>query len=317
MKLITISQINEALRHKELINALETAFREEFEMPNRHHHFYRLSSGQENTLLLMPAWANGYMGIKQVISAPANAQIGLPTIHGTYTLSNAATGQPLAVMDAAGLTAIRTACASALAAKYLARKNAKTLLVVGAGKVATQLIHAHLAINNYTEVLVWMRKPEAFQAFKNGLGDVNVPVHLVDNLEIAVKTADVISCATLSNTPLIKGEWLRSGQHLDLVGSFKMNMREVDDEAVKKSSLFVDSKYGAVHESGELGIPLKNNIISQQDIRADIIELCQGKHKGRENEEEITLFKSVGIAIEDLVAALVVYKRIIAKETAS
>lgn len=309
MMLINSLQVTENLEHGELITVLEAAFKRDYQMPDRHHHFYTSPGSQENTLLLMPAWSNSYLGIKQVVVAPGNAQNGIPTIQGIYTLLDADTGTPLSILDAAALTSIRTACASALAAKYLAREDVKTLLVVGGGKVAAQLISAHLAIRNYQKVQVWMRRPEAFAAFKEDIGPVSIAIEWASDLEQAVKTADVISCATGSESPLIHGEWLRPGQHLDLIGSFKMNMREVDDEALVRSSLFVDSRHGALHESGELAVPLNSGVIREEDILADITELCRGLHKGRTSQTEITLFKSVGMAIEDLAAASLVYER--------
>lgn len=310
MIIITDEQIEETLDHQSLIDALESAFRQGYEMPNRHHHYYQTAQKQENTLLIMPAWTDEYLGIKQLVAAPANGKIGKPTIQGIYTLFDTCTGEPVAVMDAAGLTAMRTACASALAAKYLAPRDPQTLLVVGGGKVARELITAHLAVRNYKEILVWMRRPEAFTAFKHGLHPLAIQVTLAGNLEEAVRRADVISCATPAETPLISGEWLQEGQHVDLIGSFRMNMREVDDGAIVKSTLFVDSRYGAFHESGELGIPAQNGLIKQEDVLADIGELCRGRHAGRTSQKEITLFKSVGIAIEDLTAAILVYQRV-------
>jgi len=310
MIVIAEQQIREILNHRSLIDALATGFRERYEQPDRHHHFYRPAGSSENTLLLMPAWNDTYIGVKQVVSAPGNGAKGIPTIHGLYSLMDARTGQLMAVMDAGRLTAIRTACASALAARYLAPARPTTLLVIGGGKVASELIPAHLAVRDYQKVLVWTRRREAFDTFKRGLLPLSVPVIWERHLEEAVRKADVISCATLSEVPLVKGAWLRAGQHLDLIGSFKMGMREADNLAVSKSSIFVDSRYGALNESGELGIPAREGVIGQRDILADIKELCREEHDGRTTPEEITLFKSVGLAIEDLVAASLVYKSV-------
>lgn len=306
---ISSQALASALNHSQVIDAIKQQFLQDYEMPDRHHHFYRAGQKQENTLLLMPAWNARYMGVKQVISAPGNARLSLPSIQGTYTLMDAQSGVPLAVMDARRLTAVRTACASALASRYLAREDAKTLLIIGGGQVALHLIPAHLAVRNYDQVWVWTRRAEAFQDFKEELGDVRVPVKQAMDLEAAVRQSDVISAATLSETPLIQGDWLQPGQHLDLIGSFKKHMREADDSAIVKSRLYVDTLYGALHESGELGIPLQKGLITADDVQGDLPGLCRGKDKGRGDAREITLFKSVGMAIEDLAAAILVYQK--------
>lgn len=302
--------IEEQLTYQGLIEELHHIFTVPYTMPVRHHHFYENREGQENTLILMPAWNSQYIGIKQVVVAPNNHTKGLPAIHAMYTLIDALTGVPLAQMDAAGLTARRTACTSALAASFLARKDVQTLLVVGGGKVAEHLIHAHSTVRDYDRVMVWMRNEEKGKQFVREQEQLGIEVILVQDLEDAVRQADVISTATLSQTPLIKGEWVQPGAHLDLIGAHTPKSREVDDDAIRKSSIFVDSREGALHETGEMAIPIATGILDPDTVKADIVELCKGVHTGRESESEITLFKSAGLAIEDLAAALFVYSRI-------
>ncbi|UYQ94149.1 ornithine cyclodeaminase family protein [Chitinophaga horti] len=299
---ISDNDIQRALNCPDLIQTLRATFSGDFTMPLRHHHFYN-----DNTLILMPSWTHEYMGIKQVIVAPANKEAGLPSIHALYTLLNARTGEPLAIMNASLLTSVRTACTSALAADYLAHHEAATLLIVGTGKVARYMAPAHASVRKYRKIMLWGRNEAKAHELQALLGD---PVEVVTNLEEAVREADVISCSTMAETPIIKGAWLREGQHLDMVGSYKPNTREADDEAIMKSSIFVDSRAGALHECGELAIPLKNNIIEAADVEADIVELCSGKHPGRKDAREITFFKSAGLAIEDLAAALLVYRQL-------
>lgn len=311
MIFITNEQVSEVLTYEKLIDALAEAFCSEYEMPLRHHHFYKVPGIEENTLILMPAWTQNYLGVKQVVLAPGNSALNLPATSAIYTLSDVKTGKAFAVMNAEELTSRRTACTSALAARHLARKDASTLLVLGGGKVAKHLIAAHCAVREYSKIMVWMRNEAKFEAFKN---ELSVPAHQVvfaDHLEEAAGQADVISCATMTVEPLIHGEWLKPGTHLDLVGAYKPNMREVDDSAILRSSIFVDSRMGALHEAGELAIPIKNGVIKESDVLADITELCLNKHKGRTREDEITLFKSAGLAIEDLAAALLTYQLII------
>lgn len=277
-------------------------------MPVRHHHFYRTGEGEENTLILMPVWNKEYMGMKQVTVAPANSKANIPSIFAQYILSDSKTGQPLAMMNATELTARRTACTSALAASFLCRDDAENLLIVGGGKVAQHLVHAHLEIKNFKKVSVWMRNPEKLEEFVSSLKEQGIPAESVSNLEESAREADLISCATLSPTPIIMGEWIKPGTHLDMIGSHKPTTRETDDDAIRKSSIFVDSREGALHETGELAIPIAEGIISENDVKADIVELVKGIHPGRTSPEEITLFKSAGLAVEDLAAALLVYK---------
>jgi len=308
MLLIPDDKIAGLLEHKKLIETLRDVFQSDYSMPLRHHHFYKTTDGDENTLILMPVWNNQYLGTKQVIVAPANAKENIPSIFAQYILSDSQTGEPLAHMNAVEITARRTACTSALAASYLCRKDAENLLILGGGKVAQHLAQAHMAVRNFKKVSVWMRNPTKMEAFIANLKDQGIPAVAVYDLEETARQADLISCATPSKTPIIKGEWVQVGAHLDLMGSYKPDTREIDDDAIRKSSIFVDSRAGALHESGELALPIKAGIISEKDVKADIVELIKGIHPGRTSSNEVTLFKSVGLAIEDLAAALLVYK---------
>lgn len=308
MLIISDDKISELLDYKKLIEALREIFQSDYTMPVRHHHFFQTAEGDENTLILMPVWNSEFMGMKQVTVAPANASKNMPSIFAQYILSDAKTGQPLAMMNATELTARRTACTSALAASFLCREDAENLLIVGGGKVAQHLIQAHLAVRNFKKVSVWMRNSTKLEEFVAGLKEQGIPAEAVTNLKESARQADLISCATLSKTPIIKGEWIKPGTHMDMIGSHKPDTRETDDDAILKSSIFVDSRAGALHETGELALPIAAGIISEKDVKADIMELVKGIHPGRNSDQEITLFKSAGLAIEDLAAALLVYK---------
>ncbi|WP_353128809.1 ornithine cyclodeaminase family protein [Parapedobacter pyrenivorans] len=307
---ISGEQVVAALDYSLLIDALRRMFLSNYTMPVRHHHFYRTDKDIENTLILMPAWNDDYLGIKQVVVAPANNDKKLPAIHASYTLLDVRTGVPLAHLDAAQLTSRRTACTSALAASYLAREDAASLLVVGSGKVAHHLVQAHATVRPYKRIMVWTRDMHKSQAFVDQLAAEGYSVDVAENLEEAAREADVISCATLSPSPLIKGAWLKPGTHLDLIGSHTPKTREADDEAIRRSNVFVDSREGALHETGELAIPIANGVFDPKDVQADIVALCKRAHIGRITPNEITLFKSAGLAIEDLAAALLAYESV-------
>lgn len=311
MRTIDNETIDQVLNYDKMLEALYKIFISKFTMPVRHHHFYNTPDSAENALILMPAWTDKYLGCKQVIVAPKNAEQHLPAIHALYTLFNAETGVPLAQMDATKLTSVRTACASALAAKYLARENAENLLVIGSGSVAYHLAQAHSSVRSYKHIEIWARNSDKAQALLDSLkqqGFTNVS--LAKDLQAAIQKADVISSATLSKEPIIKGEWLKPGVHLDLIGSHTPRTREADDEVIRRSTIYADSREGALHETGELAIPIASGLLDPKDVQADLVELCKANKLARKNEEEITLFKSAGLAIEDLAAALMVYEAV-------
>ncbi len=308
MQVISKKEVIERLPYKELIEALRDMFASGAVAPLRHHHTIARESGPDSTLLLMPSWSSssGFGGVKLVNVNPENREIGLPSISASYLLFDQKTGQHLCLMDASEMTARRTAAASALAASYLARPDSSRLLVVGAGKVGAQIPHAFGQKFQFGEISIWNRNKKNQTDLVDRLMADGMNAIGVENLEEAVKTADIISCATLANEPIIKGEWLQNGQHIDLIGSFTPNMREVDDEAIRRSKIFVDTP-AALIESGELKIPLQNGVIEESDICASLYELCAGEKNWRTNSD-ITLFKSVGHAIEDLAAAMLIYQ---------
>lgn len=307
---ITGKQLANTLKFSALIPALKSAFCEDWTFPKRHHHdFKNPQASKESTLLLMPAWSAGeYLGVKTVIVAPENARHQLPSIQGIYTLFDADKGLPLAQMDAPMLTALRTAAASALASSFLSRLDSQSLLMIGTGVLAPHLIKAHASVRPIKKVYIWGRNFAKAENIKKILAPESFEIIPVDDLPNTFPKADIISCATLSATPLIFGKWLQSGQHLDLVGAYRPDMREADDEVVKKCSIFVDTLENAPRETGDLAIPLREKIISLEDISADLFQLCRKEKIGRLSDKEITLFKSVGHALEDLAAAKLAYE---------
>jgi len=291
-----------------LIDAIAALFRDGCEVPLRHHHTIE-TGGAAGTLLLMPAWrGKRHLGIKIVTVFPDNGAQGLPAVIGQYLLLSAETGQPVALMDGTALTRRRTAAASALASRLLSRPDSFRLLMVGTGALAPHLIRAHAAVRPIREVAVWGRMRAKAQALVDRLdsGDMKhlkIAAHVADDVERTIAAADIVSCATLAQDPLLHGEWLRRGQHLDLVGGFTPAMREAGDEAVRRSRVFVDTRQGAGKEAGDIVQPLASGALAEDGIVADLFELCRQEKRGRESAGEITLFKSVGTALEDLAAA--------------
>jgi ornithine cyclodeaminase len=298
------SDVARRLDRAALIDALDAAFRAPIEAPTRHHHAVGDTPRTAGLLLLMPAWRpGGCIGVKLTTVFPGNAARGLAAVHATYALFDGANGVPLAVLDGTELTRRRTAAASALAARYLARPDSARLLMVGTGSLAPHVIDSHALVRPIRSVRVWGRRPDAARAVVRDLAGRPFDVSAAEDLEAAVKWADIISCATLADAPLVRGEWLRPGQHLDLIGAFTPTMREADDEALRRAAIYVDTRDGALRESGELVQAIANGSITAGDIRGELAELARGTVGGRSSPDDITLFKSVGTALEDLAAA--------------
>ncbi|HST95118.1 MAG TPA: ornithine cyclodeaminase family protein, partial [Microvirga sp.] len=242
MRVVTSAEIDRVLTFPALIEALAEAFRGSMVTPVRHHHEVE-RPGAHGTLLLMPSWTgpamqDGFLGVKVVTVFPENGTRSLPSVMGSYLLMDGSTGEPVSVLDGARLTVWRTAAASALAARYLAREDASRMVMVGAGALAPFLIRAHMSQRPIREVALWNHRPEKAEALAAELAREGLPVAAVTDLEAAVRGADLVSCATLSTAPIVKGAWLKEGAHLDLVGAFNLRMREADDEALRRSQVY-------------------------------------------------------------------------------
>jgi alanine dehydrogenase len=318
VKILSAGEVDAALDDLALIDRLDTLFRAGCEMPTRHHHPIKEPLGPHSAdamLLLMPAWMkgpSGHIGIKVVTVFPDNGKRSLPSIYGQYLLLDGSTGAALALLDGTMLTKRRTACASGLASRYLSRSDASRLLMIGTGALAPELIRVHAKVRPIREIAIWGRTPvraaELAAALSVSLPKVlarPVTVRAVTDRKAAVAEADIISCATLSKEPLVEGAWMREGQHLDLVGAYTPQMRESDNKAVWRARVYVDTRAGALKEAGDIVQPLADGTIDEDDVIADLFELARGQQTGRlpGDAASITLFKSVGAALEDLAAA--------------
>lgn len=323
MRSLSAAEVDAALDDIALIDRLDALFRSGCEMPTRHHHPIKepLGPGSADAmLLLMPAWTQGTLvekgagriGVKIVTVFPDNGKRALPAIYGQYLLLDGQTGQSLALLDGTMLTKRRTACASGLASRYLSRTDASSLLMIGTGALAPNLIRVHAKVRPIEQVEIWGRRPERAAALAAEL-EQSLPaalgrpirVRAVTDRQQAVGRADIVSCATLSKTPLVEGDWLREGQHLDLVGAYTPQMRESDDKAAWRARVYVDTRAGALKEGGDIVQPIANGTIDEDDVIGDLFELARGQQTGRlaGDRTSITLFKSVGAALEDLAAA--------------
>jgi ornithine cyclodeaminase len=300
----------EALDWPALIEALRVMFRDGCEMPVRHHHDFAVPGEEDGTLLLMPAWVPGrYIGVKLATVIPGNGTRGLPAVMASYLLSDATTGKMVAMVDGGELTARRTAAASALAADYLARPSARHLVIVGTGRLAANLAASHAAVRPLSRISVWGRDHDKAAAVAGEIAEqLDILARPVEDLEEAVGEADIVSCATLSQAPLIRGEWLPVGCHVDLVGAFKPTMRESDDEVMRRGRVFVDTRAGAMKEGGDIVQALSSGALGEDAIEADLFDLAGGRFAAMRDDDDITVFKSVGAALEDLAGAILAYE---------
>jgi ornithine cyclodeaminase len=271
--------------YPKLISKLKEAFgSDDHHVPERMH----LNLPANNIALVMPAWTKEYYGLKQIIACPENPKHDLPTIQGRYNLFNVLNGSHLAEIDAAKLTAIRTAATSVLASSFFVDKP-KKLVILGNGVIGKHLNKAYNQYYQLEQTVVWSRS-----------------IDKTIDLEKELKEADMISCATHAYEPILKGKWIKGNPHIDLIGSYKPNMREVDDDLIQNADIYIDDE-PALKESGDLFIPLSSDVISKSDIKGTLFDLCQGKIEPMQSNRP-TVFKSVGHAIEDLVAAIYFYE---------
>jgi ornithine cyclodeaminase/alanine dehydrogenase-like protein (mu-crystallin family) len=296
-----------SLTFERLIPALREAFIAGATAPLRHRHDLPQPDGTTAALLLMPCWrAGGLLGVKLVSVFPGNGARGLPAVSSSYLLCDGETGRHLALIDGTEITGRRTAAASALAGSFLARPDATTLLVVGAGHIGNLMPAAWAAVRPIARVLVWNHRPARADQLAARLCAEGWDAAATSDLEPAAREADIISCATLARAPLIRGAWLGPGTHLDLIGGFTPAMREADDDAVRRAHVFIDTE-AALAEAGDLIDPFASGALRREDIAGDLAGLCRGETVGRRSAEEITFFKSVGSGLEDLAAAALAY----------
>jgi alanine dehydrogenase len=287
-----------------LVEPLRRAFLSHGVSPERIH--YDLEAlDQPRTLLLMPAWQpGGAIGVKIVTVFPGNSAQGLPSVNACYLLLSGQTGQPRALIDGRALTLLRTAAVSALAADLLAPAKPDRLLMVGTGALSRYLVEGHRSVRNYQSVLIWGRDAHKATAVARDLSARGWPVRAAPDLESAARSADVISCATLAEQPLIHGTWLKYNCHLDLVGSFKPTMRETDDACMRDAFIAVDTR-AALKESGDLVAPLARGVMAEGTIF--LLGDLAAKKQTKRPRAGRTVFKSVGAAQADLAAAEYLY----------
>ncbi|MGI9301397.1 MAG: ornithine cyclodeaminase family protein [Gammaproteobacteria bacterium] len=313
MQFINAEQVQAALDYPSLVSGLERLHKEE--MPARQDMLMSEPAAPDSArrFFFRTAWQKHQMlGVKVTTIFPDNLTGGskFPTVQAVYLLFDGKTGEPLMTIDGTALTWRKTAGDSALGAKFLAREDAEIMLMVGAGAMAPQLIMAHTAVRpSLRRVVVWNRTHTRAAALAESLRLAGIEVDATEDLENAVREADVVCCATATASPLLEGAWLKPGAHVDLVGGYTPHMREADDEVLRRGRLFVDCRDTTIRDVGDLTEPLNNGIIAEDDVLADHFQLCRGAHRGRQSNDEITVFKNGGGGHLDLMTARLVVEK--------
>ncbi len=300
--------IEERLDWLELAHALEAGHR----LPRPQISDVLFTRG-EDAMLSRHAWIDG-LGIlvKTATVFPGNTVRDMPSVNGAVTLFDDMTGAPRALIDFSLVTRWKTAADSLLGALHLARPDSRSIAVIGAGVIAGMLIRAYAAAFPEARFTIWNRTPERARMLSARLADL-APIDVADDLETAVRGADIVTAATMSTEPLIRGAWLRPGQHVDLVGAFRPDMREADDAALARARIFVDARATTIGEIGELVIPMKKGVIGEDDVIADFSDIAAGRFR-RTSPEEITLFKNGGGAHLDLMTAAYIVRKTAASQ---
>lgn len=302
------TEVAELLPWPALIDSIETILTEAgAHAPERSVHNIPHPTAADGAILVKPGWVVGdVIAVKAVTFFPDNGSLGLPTINAGVLMFSGADGTLLGACDGNELTTRRTAAASAIAAKRLARPAASRLLVVGTGALSPMTAQAHCSVRDFEMVEVWGRDVDKARRVANSLVAENIPARQVDDIDDAVAEADVISCVTGATSPLVKGALLKSGAHVDLIGAFTPQMRESDDDVIRRGTVFLDTRSdGSI--AGDISQPLEAGLMTMDDVAADLAELVDGKHPGRTSDDEITVFKSAGFALEDVAAARLVF----------
>lgn len=315
MRILARQDIEKLISMRDVIAIMEGVFaalaRKEVVVPER---TVLSLEGTDNSILFMPGYLtkSGGIGLKAVSVFPTNAARGIPTISAQILLCDSGTGEAKAILEGGYITALRTAATTAVATKHLARENADSLGVFGAGVQARSQIEAHLEVKPLKRITIYdpnTQKAAVLVQHIQSLRGSACECAAAKSPQELPATSDILITATTSHTPVFEGRSLKEGTHINAIGSFKPGVREVDDTTITRSRIFVDSYEHALKEAGDLIIPLKNCIISENDIRGELGDLVLGRKKGRESPEQITFFKSVGMAVQDIAVAEVVYRK--------
>ncbi|MBU7043915.1 MAG: hypothetical protein HXS47_10020 [Theionarchaea archaeon] len=304
VKILSNEDVNHLVKMEDAIDIIRSAFIQlhqgKADLPLR----IQIQVTQQTRTLVMPAYLKetGALATKIISIFPENRGTDLPTVHAVVMVTDSRTGQPLALMGAHSLTALRTGAASGVATELLARKDSRVVAIFGAGIQGRTQLQAVCCVRPIEKVLIYDVDPTAVQTY---IEDMRTLPHIPPNIQPAsspshaLEVADIVCTATPSTQPVFQDEFLKRGTHINAIGSFTPHMQEIPEKTVARSKIVVDSLEASLSESGDLIIPLNHTSITREDIHGELGELASGARVGRETDDEITLFKSVGLAIQD------------------
>ena len=310
MKIISAEEVHAALQYPDLVDALQEAFSRDFTMPPRSVFLLDENDDNHDAFAVLPSWNDAVIGVKAFTYFPDNPQPEYDSLYSKILLFDRAHGEPLALVDGTSVTFRRTAAISGLASRLLSRKNSQTLLLLGTGNLATFIIQAQASVRDLRRVLVWGRTPANAQKVVDQMAAElsSIDFAVVDDLQTACGLADIIVSATGSHEPLVLGDWVTPGTHTDFIGNHHATKRECDTALVVKSKVYADSRDNCFKEAGEILVPISEGAISKDHVVGQLTEMCIGTVPLRTSDEEITLFKSIGMALSDLVGAHCAYR---------
>lgn len=312
MKIVTAEQVHQTLSYPGLIDALQNAFSNDFTMPPRK--VFSLDEKNEDNhdaFALLPSWNDSVIGVKAFTYFPSPAD-GYKSLYSQILLFDREHGQPLALVDGTSVTFWRTAGISGLASRLLSREDSKSLLLLGTGNLSTYIIRAQASVRDLSRVMVWGRTPsKAEKVIEQMSAELpGIDFSVADDIRSACGEADIVVSATGSHEPLVQGDWIREGTHTDFIGNHHATKRECDTALVVKSKLYADSRDNCFREAGEILVPISEGVIGKEAVVGQLTEMCAGTVPLRESASEITLFKSIGMALSDLVGANHVYQSV-------
>jgi 1-pyrroline-2-carboxylate reductase [NAD(P)H] len=309
MKTISAEEVHSALSYPAIIDALGEAYAGKFKMPPRQVFLLDDEEDNHDAFAVLPSWSEEFIGVKAFTYFP-EAVAPNKSLYSKIMLFDRANGEPLALVDGTTVTFWRTAGISGLATRLLSREDSETLLVLGTGNLSTYIIRANASVRDLKKVMVWGRTASKAAAvveqMKGELPEIEFVV--VEDRQAACGEADIIVAATASHEPVVEGEWVKPGTHTDFIGNHHAVKRECDTALVLKSKVYADSRVNAFKEAGEILVPISEGVFKEDDVVAELTEMCAGSATLRESDEEITLFKSIGMAMSDLVGAGLAYK---------
>jgi 1-pyrroline-2-carboxylate reductase [NAD(P)H] len=310
MNVISAEQVHAAMSYPYLIDVLQEGYAGAFKMPPRQVFLLGDEAGAHDAFALLPSWNESLIGVKAFTYFPTNPGPQYKSLYSQILLFAREHGEPLALVDGVSVTYWRTAGISGLAARLLAREDASSLLVLGTGNLAPYIIRAQASVRPLTTIRIWGRNMAKAQAVVAAMEPVlpDVAFSVVEDLETACGESDIIVAATGSHEPLVQGDWVQAGTHTDFIGNHHATKRECDTALVTKSKVYADSRDNCFREAGEILVPISEGVFRKEDVVGELTEMCAGAVSLRVHADEITLFKSIGMAYSDLLGAGLVYR---------